>query len=224
MSAHRIVSPEEAALFTVPEIGHRELLLGCGRSRERRIMINGRRGWSNLTTLDRNADHGPDVVHDLEVLPYPFEDDSFAEVHAYEVLEHLGCLGDERSFFAQFSELWRILKPGGFLAATCPSYRSMWAFGDPSHRRVITSGSLVFLNQEQYRSQVDGIPGPRTAMSDFRFCYHADFDVPLTRGADGKIRPYVIEDDQTLTFVLRAIKPSRWGDPVRPLEEVASNR
>ncbi len=224
MSAHRIVSPEKAVMLSVPEIGHKELLLGCGRSRERRIFINGRRGWSQLTTLDWNADHRPDVVHDLEVLPYPFEDDSFAEVHAYEVLEHLGQQGDFGTFFAQFSEFWRILKPGGFLAATCPSYRSMWAWGDPSHRRVITSGSLVFLNQAQYRSQIDGVPGPKTAMSDFRFCYRADFEVPMTRGADGQIHPFVIENDENLTFVLQAVKPSRWGDPARRLEGVALNR
>ena len=191
-------------LGAIPIVGLRtELLVGCGPSRDRRIVIDGRRVWSKLVTLDHNPDHRPDVVHDLEMLPYPFEDDSFDEVHAYEVLEHLGQQGDWRSFFAQFSELWRILKPGGFLAATCPSYRSMWAWGDPSHRRVITSGSLVFLDQGQYRRQVDGVGGPRTAMSDFRFCYRADF-----AAVPGACR----EDDENLSFVLVAIKPSRWID------------
>jgi SAM-dependent methyltransferase len=168
-------------------------------------VVEGRRTWSALTTLDHNPDHSPDVVHDLEVLPYPFDDDTFDEVHAYEVLEHLGQQGDWRAFFAQFSELWRILKPGGFLAATCPSWRSLWAWGDPSHRRILCTGSLVFLDQQEYRTQVDGI-GPEgqpcrpTSMSDFRRWYQADF-----AGVRGAIR----EDDDNFVFVLRAVKPSR---------------
>ncbi len=183
----------------------RELLIGCGSQRDKRLRPPGRPfEWENLTTLDWNARHQPDVVHDLEVLPYPFDDNTFDEVHGYEVIEHLGQQGDFRAFFSQFQELWRILKPGGFLCATCPSYRSMWAWGDPSHRRVITSGSLVFLSQAQYRTQVDGDPlGPRTSMSDFRFCYSGDFE-PARETAYG--RALVSEDDQNLWFILQAVK------------------
>lgn len=176
-----------------------ELLLGCGSARDRRIAVEGRKDWTHLVTLDWNADHRPDVVHDLEVLPYPFEDDTFDEIHAYEVLEHLGQQGDFRSFFAQFSELWRILKPGGHLAATCPSWRSMWAWGDPSHRRVLCTGSLLFLSQWEYQRQIGF-----TAMSDFRFCYSADFEPAVL--PDG--RPAVVETAETFQFILRAIKPS----------------
>lgn len=188
-----------------------ELLIGCGSKRDRRIEVEGRKDWAELVTLDWNGDHRPDVVHDLEQLPYPFADDTFDEVHAYETLEHIGQQGDFRAFFAQFSELWRILKPGGFLAATCPSYRSQWAWGDPSHRRVLTSGSLVFLNQSEYKAQVG-----KTAMSDFRFCYRADFE-PATQvvkqGPYVRTVPLVQETDENLIFVLKAVKPSRWEDP-----------
>jgi len=170
-----------------------ELLIGCGSTRERRLAVNGRREWTDLKTLDNNADHRPDYLHNLNHIPYPFESDTFEEVHGYEILEHLGRQGDYLSFFTQFSELWRILKPGGFLAATCPSYRSMWAWGDPSHTRVLTSGTLVFLDQEQYALQVG-----RTPMSDFRFCYKADFKAV-----------WVKEDADTFCFVLQAVKPAR---------------
>lgn len=175
-----------------------ELLIGCGSTRDRRVRVDGRSVWSDLTTLDYNDDHKPDVVHDLLQLPYPFGNDTFDEIHAYEVLEHTGAQGDWKWFFAQFSELWRILKPGGHLAATCPSFRSMWAWGDPSHTRVLTSGTLVFLSQEQYQRQIG-----KTAMSDFRFCYRADFE---------PVQP-VIENAEQFIFTLKAIKPSRWVDP-----------
>jgi predicted SAM-dependent methyltransferase len=175
--------------------------MGSGSSRDRRIAVNGKRDWTKLVTLDSNPDHKPNVVHDLESLPWPFEDNSFQELHGYEIWEHLGRQGDARSFFAHFSEAYRILAPGGFLVATCPSYRSMWAFGDPSHTRVITSGSLVFLDQQQYQIQVD-TPETRTAMSDFRQIWKGDFRAVWVN-LKGE------EDGSGFSFVLQAVKPSR---------------
>jgi SAM-dependent methyltransferase len=175
---------------------YRELLIGCGSRREKTLFLpdlGQSRAWKGLTTLDVEARHNPDVVHDLNVTPWPFEDGVFDEVHAYEVLEHLGQQGDAPSFFATFTEIYRVLKPGGLLFATCPSYRSMWAWGDPSHRRIICSGSLVFLSQPQYTKQIG-----KTPMSDFRSLYRADFDVGTQE-----------DNGETFRFVLQAVKPSR---------------
>jgi SAM-dependent methyltransferase len=168
----------------------KSLLMGSGSSRDRRFKPNGVAEWDELVTLDYNADHNPDVVHDLNVHPLPFEDNTFDEIHAYEVLEHLASLGDYRFFFSEFSEYWRILKPGGFFCATVPDVNSPWLFGDPSHTRVIVPESLTFLSQAEYEKQVG-----KTAMSDFRFIYKADFEAMGCQVADS-----------TLAFVLKAIK------------------
>lgn len=149
------------------------LLLGAGGRRDKDIGLPWcAEEWGDLTTLDYNSSHNPSVVHDLEVLPYPFPSDTFDEIHAYDVLEHTGTQGDWKFFFDQFAELWRILKPGGLLAATCPSYSSEWAWGDPSHKRIINAGTLSFLSQKEYARQV-GV----TKMSDFRFYWKKDFDI-----------------------------------------------
>ena len=147
-----------------------ELLLGCGVSRERKITFPGRDQWSELITLDMYHECKPDVVHDLNVLPYPFADNTFDEIHAYEVLEHQGRQGDWKFFFDQFAELWRITKPGGLLCATCPLYSSPWAWGDPSHTRIIGLEQLSFLSQQVYRDSVGVSP-----MTDFRWYYKADW-------------------------------------------------
>lgn len=179
----------------------RELLLGCGSKRVKEITLPGRsEGWSNLTTVDINPDHKPDIVHDLNELPYPFEDNSFDEIHAYEVMEHLGRQGDYRWFFAQWDELYRILKPDGQFYGTSPIWASPWAWGDPGHTRIIGGESLVFLDRTQYTKQV-GI----TPMTDYRFCYQGDF-APLAiepMQANGETRP------TRLVYVLQAIKPRR---------------
>lgn len=169
-----------------------ELLLGCGSNRAKKLCYGGRAEWSALTTLDINPDHKPDVVHDMANIPLPFDDDTFDEVHSYECLEHVGSQGDYRFFFGQFSDFWRILKPDGLFFATVPAASSPWAWGDPSHTRIIPPESMVFLSQPNY-AQV-GI----TPMSDFRFVYQADFDLIHSRTAGDHFE-----------FVLKAVKPSR---------------
>ena len=176
--------------------GLSELLIGCGNRRVKKLKFHPDDDWTELTTLDHDPHCGADVVHDLEHYPWPFGDDRFDEVHAYEVLEHLGQQGDYRSFFATFAEIYRVMKPGGILAATCPSWKSVWAWGDPSHTRIISHASLVFLSREHYRAQVG-----KTAMTDFRWLWKGDFEAI-----------HVEDDGECFTFGLRAHKPPRFAE------------
>lgn len=148
-----------------------ELLIGCGNNREKKIHL-GDGEWHNLITLDLDPECKPDVLHDLEEMPYPFADDMFDEIHAYEVLEHTGQQGDWKFFFDQFGELHRMLKPDGVLFASVPHFQSVWAWGDPSHKRVLSHGSVVFLSQKMYADQVG-----KTPMTDFRRYWKRDFDI-----------------------------------------------
>jgi hypothetical protein len=171
----------------------RELLLGAGRNLTKKITIGGVADWSNLTTLDVNPDHIPDILADLEDLPYRWaEDDTYDEVHAYEVLEHTGRQGDWRFFFAQWGEFWRMLKPGGLFCGTSPALTSVWLWGDPGHTRAVTPESFVFLSQPKYAAVGE------TPMSDYRGIWRGDFDTIHAEIRDG-----------AFIFVLQAVKPSR---------------
>jgi SAM-dependent methyltransferase len=199
---------------------YRELLIGCGHTRDKRLdprdfqrkthpaPIDLRVWRGKLDALDYMIECRPDLVCNLQRVPWSasrvvsdeyfdlpeaLPESYYDEVHAYEVLEHLGQQGDFRSFFDTFAEAWRILKPGGYLCATVPSRYSEWLWGDPGHTRAILPTHLVFLRQPTYDEQRG-----KTSMSDYRREYRADFDITGT-----------FDDHTTHKFVLQAVKPSR---------------
>ena len=157
----------------------KELLLGCGNRTEKDLSL-GNGTFENVTRLDINPMHSPDVLWDLIVHPLPFQDEEFDEIHAYEVLEHLGSQGDSDFFFAEFTEYARILKPNGVLFASVPDVHSPWAWGDPGHRRIINHETLIFLDQTYYW-QVGA-----TSMTDYRNIYKADLRLIFEQVANGK--------------------------------------
>lgn len=173
------------------------LLLGSGTKPFKYIRTPlGDKEFVGLVTLDINPALNPDVVHDLRVmhpLAMPFDEAEFQEIHAYEVLEHLGAQGDWEFFFREWSEYYRILKPGGFFCGSVPAIGSPWVWGDPGHSRAIVAQTFIFLNQQAYKEQL-GV----TSMTDYRDVFKGDFHM---------ISSEVI--GEKLFFTLQCIKPSR---------------
>lgn len=73
-----------------------------------------------------------DVVHDLDVHPWPWEDHSVVEIVAQDLFEHLA---DPVGFM---TESHRVLETGGNLLLKCPHWRHQDAYTDPTHRRFCT--------------------------------------------------------------------------------------
>lgn len=68
------------------------------------------------------------IVHDLNKTPYPFEDNTFDEVYASHIIEHLN------DFHKTIIELHRICKPHAKIIIKAPFFASTKYFGDPSHK------------------------------------------------------------------------------------------
>jgi len=182
-----------------------ELVLGSGPKPQKFIFTPNSKSatFENPTTVDINPSHYPDVVWDLNNLPWPFEDNSFDEIHAYNVLEHLGQQGDYKSFFAHFDEMHRILKPGGYIAGISVDFDTVHLWADPGHTRAITRLMLQnFLSREQYELQAG-----KTAMTDYRFCYKGDFEyMPLEGDVIGDREHHA----DSFAFLLKVFKPIRF--------------
>jgi len=146
------------------------LLLGCGNDRRKKVALNGAADFVQpLVTLDMNPNCGADVVHDLEQHPLPFDDNTFDEIAAYDVLEHIGRQGDWKGFFDEFAEYWRILKPGGMFGIVVPIGPDYHA--DPGHTRHFGQTWFGFLDQECYeRRLAAGEP-----VTDYRWYWRKDF-------------------------------------------------
>lgn len=77
--------------------------------------------------IDISPDTDADIVHDLNVFPYPLEDSSFDHVVMQDVIEHV------QDPIRVVEELHRILRPDGRLQLRTPHFSSALAYGDPTH-------------------------------------------------------------------------------------------
>jgi SAM-dependent methyltransferase len=157
------------------------LLLGAGHSREKKVWLaeKGREWVQPLVTLDMGTDCGADVIWDLENRPLPFPDEHFDELAAYDVLEHIGRQGDWRGWFEEFSEYWRVLKPGGVFGIIVPIGEDR--FADPGHTRFLQRNHFGFLSQEFYRYNL----ARGTAMTDYRWFWKKNFNIIFLQEQEG---------------------------------------
>jgi len=104
----------------------KRLNLGCGTD------IRG--GWVNLDVAPLK---GVDVVHDLNMLPLPFENDEFDYILCKDILEHF-------EYLPLLRELHRILKRGGIMEICVPHFTSQDNFIDPTHKKLFSFQTFSF--------------------------------------------------------------------------------
>jgi SAM-dependent methyltransferase len=107
------------------------LNLGCGR-----------KYLPEAVNLDFNPETRPDVVHDLNRLPWPLPDDHFREVLAYDVIEHLD------DFVPVMEEIHRVCRDKAVVRIAVPHFSSPEAYTDPTHRRYFGYLSFDYVTGE----------------------------------------------------------------------------
>lgn len=91
---------------------------GCGEAKQ-----------ANFVGLDKRDLPGVDIVHDVEVFPWPLDDESCLTVVGHHIVEHI----KPWLTIDLFNEIWRVLKPDGQLALSLPYAGSRGFWQDPTH-------------------------------------------------------------------------------------------
>jgi SAM-dependent methyltransferase len=105
----------------------RILELGCG--------FNKTPGAFGIDIIPGSA---ADLIHDLDVFPYPLADSAFHRIICRDVLEHVA------DFVRTMEEIWRVAAPAAVVEVVGPFMSSVNYFSDPTHRRAFTSHSFDY--------------------------------------------------------------------------------
>lgn len=112
-----------------------KLNLGCGKN------IRDPDVWINHDI--NHHDNAIMAVHDLNITPWPWEDNSFEEIAALSVFEHLRL-----TLIESLNECWRIICPQGVLALKYPLFTSPHIHDDPTHIWFWSDKVLEFVDPD----------------------------------------------------------------------------
>lgn len=98
----------------------------------------GKKYHPEAVSVDLVASTNPDVVHNLDVTPWPLPDGHFREVWAYDVIEHLADV------VKVMEEIHRVCADGAVVKITVPHYSCANAFTDPTHRHYFSVASFNY--------------------------------------------------------------------------------
>lgn len=106
-----------------------KLNVGCGN--------DIRKDYINLDVVNLP---GVDVIHDLKIFPWPFEENIFEKIEIINVLEHLP------ETIETLEELHRIAKPNSKIIIRVPYWNSPDMLADPTHKRAFSERTLNFFD------------------------------------------------------------------------------
>ena len=91
--------------------------------------------------IDRNLSSNADVICDLDRFPYPLADDSFDELYAIHVIEHVSDV------IRTMEEFHRLVRKGGRIRIETPHYTDYSSFCDPTHKSHLNSYSFRYFGE-----------------------------------------------------------------------------
>ena len=111
---------------------------------ERRVLNlgSGNKRRPDALNVDIVSDTHPDIVHNLNALPWPMQSNAFEEVFANDVIEHLDDV------VATMEQIHRVCRDGAVVRITVPHFSSGNAFTDPTHRHYFGRFSFSYFTGE----------------------------------------------------------------------------
>lgn len=114
--------------------------IGCG----------ARKHGENWVGIDIRRLPGVDIVHNLEVFPWPLPDECVLVAICSHVVEHINPHGGV--FMRFMDELWRVTKPGGEVLIAHPHGSSQGFLQDPTHCNAINETTWAYFDPFEDRA------------------------------------------------------------------------
>ena len=108
----------------------KKLEVGCGD--------NKRVGYIGMDIVPLD---GVDIVHDMNKIPWPFDQNEFEEIIFDDVLEH------SKNFLGILEEIYRVGKNGCAIKISVPHYSSDNMYADPTHTMFFSSRSFNYFDK-----------------------------------------------------------------------------
>lgn len=99
---------------------------------------SGSRPLPRFINVDIADISGVDVVHDLDVAPWPWADQSVQFIYGGDIFEHV----EQPLLF--MGECWRVLETGCALELSTSYWKSENAYTDPTHKRFCTEHTFDY--------------------------------------------------------------------------------
>lgn len=108
----------------------RKLDVGCGSKK--------RKGFVGMDVVPIE---GVDIVHDMNLKPWPIESNSVEEIIFDDVLEH------SKDFLTILSEVYRVAKPECIVKIAVPHFSSDNMYTDPTHTTFFSTRSFNYFDK-----------------------------------------------------------------------------
>lgn len=175
----------------------KSLDLGCGKKK-----------YPGSIGLDISDKTDADIVHDLNVFPYPFEDNEFDYVHMDNIIEHVD------NVIRVMEEVHRITKNGATIKIIVPYFRSPYACIDPTHKHFFTTMSFNYFDPDHKFNKLYKYSDAHFRVKNIVFdeqISHNLFGKIVTKIANKKLHVYEyvlshIYPLNTLTYYLQTVK------------------
>jgi len=96
----------------------------------------------DAVTLDINPRVSPDILHDLNKIPWPIDDDAFDLIYCTDIIEHLADV------VKTMEEIHRVARARARVFVTTPHFSCANSYTDPTHRH-----HLGFLSFDYFTGQ-----------------------------------------------------------------------
>lgn len=137
-----------------------KLNLGCGN-----------RKLDGFINVDRFENVSPDILCDLEIFPWSWENNSIEEIKMFHCLEHLGQT--KEVYINIFKEIYRICCNNAKIEIIVPHFRNDKFWNDPTHVRVVTVDGLQLFSQKFNKWCIE----KNAPNSILGLQYNIDFDI-----------------------------------------------